>query len=57
MCNDLPTKIKYSSPYISTAEQTVENCRKPLEIKGLRLFSSGKDRGKCEKLAPVFPMI
>ena len=50
----LPLKIKYSSPHISTAEQTVEKGRKPLKIKGLRRFFSGKDRGKCENFTPDF---
>ena len=49
-----PLKIKYSLTHISTAEQTVEKGRKPLKIKGLRHFFSGKDRGKCEKFTPDF---
>ena len=51
---DFTPKIKYSSPQISTCEQTVEKRRKPRKIKGLRRFFSGKDRGKCESLTPFF---
>ena len=48
-------KIKYSLTHISTCEQTVEKCRKPRKIKGLRRFFSGKARGKCERFTPFFP--
>ena len=54
-CTVSTPKIKYSSPHISTCEQTVEKWRKPIKIKGLRRFFSGKDRGKCERLTPFFP--
>ena len=54
-CTLSTPKIKYSSPHISTYEQTVEKRRKPHKIKGLRRFFSGKDRGKCERLTPFFP--
>ena len=54
-CTLSTPKIKYSSPHISTCEQTVEKWRKPHKIKGLRRFFSGKGRGKCERFAPFFP--